>query len=194
MLGLLKPTDPAWARAAQADLPKLLVDHAHCELKAAQSALSIVSRNGGDHPQLVSPLLALAREETVHFEAALEAAAARGVRVPPPEPDTYVSMLMKEAKREGGGRSMLLDRLVIAALIEARSCERFKLLAEHLDDPELCELYRGLMASEARHYRLFVSIAEDIFGEARTHERLSTLAEREADVVSNLALGPTVHG
>jgi len=194
MLGLLKPTDPAWVDTVKNDLPRLLVDHAHCELKAAQSALSIVSRNAGDHPELVEPLIALAREETEHYEDVLKAARERGVRVPPPEPDDYVSSLMKAAKRDAGAQHPLLDRLLVAALIEARSAERFKLLAEHLDDPELSTFYRDLMASEARHYALFSSLAADIFGEETARARLKELATREAEVVDRLSLGPTVHG
>jgi tRNA-(ms[2]io[6]A)-hydroxylase len=192
MLGLLKPTDPTWVDAARQDLPRLLVDHAHCELKAAQSALSIVGRNAGAHPELVEPLLALAKEETEHFHDVLAQAGARGVRVHPPEPDGYVTALLRAAKQDS--RSPLLDRLVVSALIEARSCERFKLLAEGLDEPELAAFYRELMASEARHYRLFVSLGEEIFGEETTRERLEEMAEREAEVVGALALGPTVHG
>ncbi len=192
MLGLLKPTDPTWVDAARADLPRLLVDHAHCELKAAQSALSIVGRNAGTHPELVKPLLSLAREETKHFHDVLAEAEARGIRVHPPEPDRYVAGLLRAAKRDS--RSPLLDRLIVSALIEARSCERFKLLAEGLEEPELTTFYRELMASEARHYRLFVSLAERIFGTETTRERLEAMAEREAEVVGELSLGPTVHG
>ncbi len=192
MLGLLKPTDPTWVEAARADLPRLLVDHAHCELKAAQSALSLVGRNAGAHPELVEPLLALAKEETEHFHGVIAEAHARGVRVHPPEPDAYVAALMRAAKPDSS--SPLLDRLIVAALIEARSCERFKLLAEGLDEPELAAFYRDLMASEARHHRLFVSLAEQIFGKEGTRARLETMAAREAEVVGELALGPTVHG
>ncbi|RLB54955.1 MAG: tRNA-(ms[2]io[6]A)-hydroxylase [Deltaproteobacteria bacterium] len=194
MLGLLKPTDPAWVDAVKGNLEALLIDHAHCELKAAQSALSIVSRHGWDHPELAEPLLELAREETEHFRDVLKEARERGIRVPPPEPDKYVSALMKEAKRDGTPERRLLDRLLVSALIEARSCERFQLLAEGLDDPDLAAFYDRLMQSEARHYRLFTSLAEAIWGEEITRERFSVLAAREATVVDRLALGPTVHG
>ncbi|MBW2464254.1 MAG: tRNA-(ms[2]io[6]A)-hydroxylase [Deltaproteobacteria bacterium] len=194
MLGLLKPTDPSWVDAVKGDLEALLIDHAHCELKAAQSALSIVSRHSWDHPELAEPLLELAREETEHFRDVLKEARNRGVRVPPPEPDLYVSALMKEAKRDGTPDRRLLDRLLVSALIEARSCERFQLLAEGLDDPDLAAFYDRLMQSEARHYRLFTSLAEAIWGIEITRERLSVLAAREATVVDRLALGPTVHG
>lgn len=194
MLGLLKPTDPSWVDAVKGDLPALLIDHAHCELKAAQSALSIVSRHSWDHPELAEPLLDLAREETEHFRGVLAEAKSRGIRIPPPEPDKYVSALMKEAKRDGSAETRLLDRLLVSALIEARSCERFKLLAEGLDDPDLAAFYDELMKSEARHYRLFTSLAESIWGEEQTRARLNALAAREATVVDRLALGPTVHG
>jgi tRNA-(ms[2]io[6]A)-hydroxylase len=194
MLGLLAPTDPAWAAAAEGDLERLLTDHAHCELKAAQSALSIVGRWGGTHPSLVAPLLDLAQEETEHFRQVEHALRERGYTMPPPSPDEYVLALMQASKPEARDVPRLLDRLLVSALIEARSCERFKLLAEHLTDATLGDFYRELMASEARHHRLFVRLAEGLFGETVTRERLATLARREADITGKLALGPTVHG
>jgi tRNA-(ms[2]io[6]A)-hydroxylase len=194
MLGLLAPTDPAWARAAANDLERLLTDHAHCELKAAQSALSIVGRFGGAHPSLVAPLLDLAQEETEHFRKVEREARERGFAMPAPSPDDYVLALQKASKHEAKDVPRLLDRLLVSALIEARSCERFKLLADQLGDAPLGAFYRELMASEARHHRLFVRLAEEIFGEETTHARFATLARREAEITGTLALGPTVHG
>ncbi|MCA9602694.1 MAG: tRNA-(ms[2]io[6]A)-hydroxylase, partial [Myxococcales bacterium] len=123
MLGLLHPTDPAWVDTVEGELGRLLDDHAHCELKAAQSALSIVGRWGGAHPELVAPLVALAKEEMEHFEAVLAHATAHGVRLNPPAPDDYVLALQAATKREASDVPRLLDRLLVSALIEARSCE-----------------------------------------------------------------------
>ncbi len=164
-------------------------------IKAAQSALSLLARWGGEAPELLSPLTALAQEETEHFAAVQARIAERGGRLGPPASDGYVVALQKAA-RDGGSptRSPLLDRLLVSALIEARSCERFKLLATHLRSPELQGFYHGLMASEARHYRLFAGLAEQIFGVPEARDRLAVLAEREAAVADRLPLGPTVHG
>jgi tRNA-(ms[2]io[6]A)-hydroxylase len=194
MLGLLEATDPAWVDAVEGDLDGLLSDHAHCELKAAQSALSLVGRYGGAHPQLVAPLLELAREETEHFAQVHARVAARGAAIDLPSPDPYVVALRAIAKTEHPEVPVLLDRLLIASLIEARSCERFKLLSERLRSAELRAFYRELMASEAGHHRLFVSLAEDLFGAEPTRARLRALAEREGAIAGALPLGPTVHG
>lgn len=194
MLGLLAPTDPSWVQAAHRDLDRLLSDHAHCELKAAQTALSLVGRYGGEMPELVAPLVALAHEETEHFREVEAKVRARGANIGLPEPDAYVVALRKAARGDGQDAPALLDRLLISALIEARSCERFKLLAEELDDASLRAFYRELMAAEAGHYRLFMQLAEHRFGTSESRARFRTLAEREAALASSLPLAATVHG
>jgi len=194
MLGLLTPTDPGWVDAAQRDLPGLLSDHAHCELKAAQAALGIIGRFGTGAPSIVGPLTALAMEETAHFRAVHDRLVQRSVPLDRPEPDEYVNALWNMTKGERQTVPVLLDRLLVNSLIEARSCERFKLLAERLEDPELAAFYRGLMESEARHYRLFCSLAEELFGVDLTRARLLELARREAAIAGKLPLGPKVHG
>ncbi len=193
MLGLRAETDPAWVEAVEGDLPRLLSDHAHCELKAAQNALSILGRFGGEVPELVAPLVDLAQEETEHFRAAERHLVARGERFGHPESDPYVVALRKAADRRSDV-PVLLDRLLVAALIEGRSCERFRLLSEGLRSRELRSFYRELMVSEARHYRLFLGLAETIFGFREARARFDSLATREADIVSGLPLGPTMHG
>ncbi|MFK7991656.1 MAG: tRNA-(ms[2]io[6]A)-hydroxylase [Sandaracinaceae bacterium] len=194
MLGLLTPTDPAWVDTVEGNLDALLSDHAHCELKAAQSALALVARFGGEAPSIVEPLLALAHEETEHFEAVHEHISGRGGALGIPEADEYVGSLRKACRKDHGGIPPLLDRLLIHALIEARSCERFRLLSERLEPASLRPFYAELMQSEARHYRLFCRLAEELFGPEATRSRLAVLAQREADVVERLPLGPTVHG
>lgn len=193
MLGLLAATDPSWVETVERDLDRLLSDHAHCELKAAHSALSLVGRYAGEMPELVAPLLALAHEETEHFREVERAIRARGGALAIPASDPYV-VALKRLGRDADESPALLDRLLVSALIEARSCERFKVLAERLGDASLRAFYRDLMASEARHHRLFTGIAEARFGEDATRSRLRTLAEREASLASSLPLGPTVHG
>jgi tRNA-(ms[2]io[6]A)-hydroxylase len=195
VLGLLTPTDPAWVQAAEADLPGLLSDHAHCELKAAQSALSLLARFGGEAELLCEPLTALAREETEHFREVERKLRARGGRLGPPGPDDYVVQLRASAAGlRADGHPALLDRLLVAALIEGRSCERFRLLSEALGDAELRGFYRELMASEASHFALFSSLAAECFGVDDSRARFATLAAVEADIAQRLPLGPTVHG
>lgn len=194
MLGLMTPTDPSWVDAVEGDLDRLLSDHAHCELKAAQSALSLVARFAGEAPELVAPLMALAKEETGHFDQVHRRLAARDGALDLPGSDGYVVALRREVRRDHGRYPLMLDRLLINALIEGRSCERFRLLSERLGDADLRAFYRHLMESEARHFVLFKELAEDRFGRALTRERLGVLAEREATVADRLPLGPTVHG
>lgn len=195
MLGLLTPTDPSWVEAAQDDLGGLLSDHAHCELKAAQSALSLIGRYGGEMPALVGPLSALAHEETEHFNEVESQLRERGTRLGLPRPDEYVVQLRAAAREDHDPRRhVLLDRLLVAALIEGRSCERFRLLAQRLADPSLRELYRGLMAAEAQHFTLFTALAAQCFGNDASKRRFTVLAAREAAVAGRMPLGPTVHG
>lgn len=194
MLGLLTPTDPSWVDAVEGDLDRLLSDHAHCELKAAQSALSMVARFGGEAPELVAPLLALAKEETEHLEQVHQQIGDRDGALGMPEADGYVGALRAAARADHGACPVLLDRLLIHALIEGRSCERFRLLAERLKSRALRGLYRELMESEAAHYRLFCRLAERRFGRDDARARLAELASREAAIASALPLGPTVHG
>lgn len=194
MLGLLTPTDPRWVEAVEGELDRLLSDHAHCELKAAHSALSLVGRFGGEAPEIVAPLLALAKEETGHFDLVHRRIEGRGQVLAMPASDGYVVALRRAAREDHHDSPVLLDRLLISALIEGRSCERFALLARGLKDADLRAFYANLMESEARHYRLFCRLAEQRFGFDAARARLAELAKREADVVDQLPLGPTVHG
>lgn len=195
MLGLLTPTDPLWVQAADRDLDTLLSDHAHCELKAAQSALSLLGRFSGEAPELIAPLVALGREETAHFDLVASWIVARGGTIGLPSNDDYVRALRRSSSRDHhDGYPPLLDRLLVSALIEGRSCERFRLLSEHLKSVELRAFYRDLMASEARHFALFIELAKGRFGADDVRSRFTALAGREAEVASRLPLGPQVHG
>lgn len=195
MLGLLTPTDPLWVQAADRDLDTLLSDHAHCELKAAQTALSLLGRFSGEAPELIGPLVALAREETAHFDLVVAQVAARGRTIGLPSNDDYVRSLRGAASRDHhDGVPALLDRLLVSALIEGRSCERFRVLSEHLTSSGLRTFYRDLMASEARHFTMFIELAKGRFGADDVRSRFATLAGREAEVASRLPLGPQVHG
>lgn len=195
MLGLLHPTDSQWIDAVEGNLATLLQDHAQCELKAAHSALSLVGRYAGEMPSLAGPLLSLAREESEHVGLVHEQLKQRNLPLGHPNSDRYVTMLTAATKRNRhDGHPPLLDRLLMAALIEGRSCERFRLLSNALNDATLRVFYRDLMTTEARHFTLFNQLAAEAFGQQAARTRFATLAEREGEICRSLPLGPQVHG
>jgi tRNA-(ms[2]io[6]A)-hydroxylase len=199
VLCLTTATDPRWAERAVDDLPTLLADHAHCEMKAASNALSLAARL--PHlPKVARPLIALAKEELDHYDGVLAELERRGMVLPPPAVDTYAAELRKVARREGKSslEAALMDRLLVAALIEARSCERLGLVGKALaarGEPELAAFYEELFASEARHYRTFVELANVMMpDEAAVRVRLSEIAAAEGAIAARLGSSPTVHG
>jgi tRNA-(ms[2]io[6]A)-hydroxylase len=187
---LRSATDPRWLPVALARFDDTLADHAHCEKKAAASALKLVADHP-DRPELVRPLAKLAQEEMQHLLAVLNEMGRRGVALPPDAGDPYAQALVRLVR--GGGPGRLVDRLLVGALIEARSRERLALLAGGLDDPRLRELYERLAQSEAGHERLFVELAAGECGEAAALERLEALAVEEARIVAALPLLPRIH-
>lgn len=214
MLGLKTETDAAWAEEAMRDLGQVLVDHAHCEMKAASNALSLAARHP-DIPAIVRALTALAREEIDHFQRVLTLLEQRGLPLGSPPVDAYAAALRRAAAAESRGPRLgaLVDRLLVGALIEARSCERFKLLADALEragEREVSAFYTELLAAEARHYREFVDLAVIAASETDTGSaprptradviaRLEILAEREGAIVRDLGRHPaatraTIHG
>jgi tRNA-(ms[2]io[6]A)-hydroxylase len=206
MLGLKVATDGAWAAEALRDADAVLVDHAHCEMKAASNALSLAARHPGD-AALALALTDLAREEIDHFRRVVELLRSRGVALGPPPVDAYAADLRRASRdlpREAWA-TPLVDRLLVGALIEARSCERFKLLAEataaRRAEASLHALWDDLLAAEARHYRTFVDLAVRAAAgdRERVAARLDRLAELEGAIVSGLArraaqARATIHG
>lgn len=206
MFCLRVATDPAWARAAVKDLDAVLVDHAHCEMKAATNALSLVVRHPDDF-RLVHALTELAREELDHFRRVVTFIEGRGLTLGAPPVDDYAAALRRAQTRlPASSLPLVVDRLLFGALIEARSCERFKLLIEALpaSTPEdLRAFYQELFACEARHYRQYVDLAvlavgvEGAKGRGDVEARLELLAEAEGNIVRALAereTRATVHG
>lgn len=193
MLGLLNDTSPQWAALAREHLDVLLADHAHCELKAAQSALSLLARFAGEAPELTAPLLALAQEEGAHFAQVEAEMQRRGLSLGLPATDDYAQALRAAARATASGEP-LLDRLLVHALIEARSCERFRCLCDALPSGPLRDFYRDLLASEARHFALFYRLARGRFGHARTRTRFDVLRLAEADIAAGLGHSALVHG
>jgi tRNA 2-(methylsulfanyl)-N6-isopentenyladenosine37 hydroxylase len=182
-------TDPRWVEVAVSDLDRTLADHVHCEKKAAATALKLIA----DHPhrpRMVRSLAKLAQEETQHFLAVLVELQRRGAALRPDEGDPYARALLRLVSH---GKERLLDRLLVGALIEARSCERLQLLGEALPGERLREMYRRMAQSEAGHERLFVELAEEAFGLEPTRARLAELADAEARVVADLPLEPRIH-
>lgn len=180
MLHLAADTHPDWLAAALGDVGLLLLDHAHCERKAASTAISLTYRYGDD-AGLMAPLSALAREELAHFELVLGHLEARGLSFRRLEPAPYAARLLAAARKPEPDR--LVDTLLCCALIEARSCERMKLLAEALPEPALAALYRGLLASEARHHMTYVDLALARAPAEAVWPRLAELAAHEAAVL-----------
>lgn len=182
MLNLAAPTDPSWLPRALEHLDVVLLDHAHCEKKAASTAMNILFRYQ-KQDWLMRPLSEHAREELEHFELMLDVLNKRGIAFEPLAPSPYAKRLRGQCR--GAEPHRLVDTLLCCALIEARSCERMKMLSEHAPDAELRELYGSLLASEARHHTTFVDLAARVLPRAEVMERLAQLAQHEANVVND---------
>lgn len=193
MLGLKLPTDPRWARAAEMHLSEILTDHAYCEQKAASTAISLVVT----YPELsdlVTEMAALAREEMSHFEMVHKRIVERGLTLGRERKDEYVAAVTKFFAPDGDRMKRLVHRLLLAALIEARSCERFRVLSESVQDEELAQFYARLMASEANHYTMFLKFARK-YGQRDEVDRLwKELLAYEAQVVASFTNPERVHG
>ena len=193
MLGLKLPTDPRWVRLVEGDLQEVLTDHAWCEQKAASNAISLIVK----HPELtdlVEELTRIAQEEMAHFGQVLEKIRARGFTLGPERRDHYVNDILQFVRKDGTREERLVDRLLFAAMIEARSCERFRLLSEKVADDDLRTFYRDLMASEADHYTTFLGFARKYGGRVDVDTRWQEFLAYEADVVARYGKEPTMHG
>jgi tRNA 2-(methylsulfanyl)-N6-isopentenyladenosine37 hydroxylase len=193
MLGLKLPTDPRWVKLVDEDLQAVLVDHAWCEHKAASNAMSIVVRYP-EHTDLVLELTRIAQEEIEHFGMVVERIKARGWALTPERKDHYVNDLLQFVRKDGSREERLVDRLLFSAMIEARSCERFKLLSERSTDEDLRVFYRELMESEAGHYTTFIGFARQYGGSIDVNARWKEFLAFEADVVAQYGRTPTMHG
>ena len=190
MFCLRAPTDSAWAQNAARDLDSVLVDHAHCEMKAATNALSLVVRHPADL-ELVRSLTAIAQEELEHFARVYALMEARGLALRPDTKDRYVNPMLERLRH--GRNERFLDRMLLASVVEARAAERFGLLGEALEDPELSPMYRGFASGEEGHAELYPALAAKYFGADEIRERLDELARLEAEVVSALSPRATLY-
>jgi len=193
MLGLKLPTDPRWVNIAEKNIDEILIDHAHCEQKAASTAISLIV-SFPEYTDLVQEMIALVKEEMSHFKLVLDKLIAKGVILGRDRKDLYVLELLKFFPKGGSRTDQLVHRLLYAALIEARSCERFRLLSENLEDKELAKFYRDLMVSEANHYTLFLQFARN-YGELQeVNKKWDALLEYEAEIMKNLGTQESIHG
>ncbi|ASZ13750.1 tRNA-(ms[2]io[6]A)-hydroxylase [Chitinophaga pendula] len=194
ILGLKLPSDPRWVNLAAISLEDILTDHAFCEQKAATSCISLIQRYP-EKERLVAELAPIVTEEWGHFRQVLAEMKKRGMKLGKQRKDLYVNELMLR-QRKGGDpdKEQLLDKLLIFALIEARSCERFRLLSEGLEDPYLQEFYRKFMISEAGHYRLFIDLANEYLPEDQVRERWQEWLKIEADILKQMEVrGDRMH-
>ncbi|MDT0650006.1 tRNA-(ms[2]io[6]A)-hydroxylase [Autumnicola edwardsiae] len=193
MLGLKLPTDPRWADIAEKNIDEILIDHAWCEQKAASTAISLIVTYP-EYSELVTAMTALAREEMGHFKMVFDRILKRGYTLGHDRKDEYVIQLRNFFPKGGSRTTQLVHRLLIAGLIEARSCERFRLLSEKLEDQELAEFYRSLMVSEANHYTMFLQFARKYGDREVVDQKWQDLLEFEAQVMKDLGKKESIHG
>jgi tRNA 2-(methylsulfanyl)-N6-isopentenyladenosine37 hydroxylase len=185
ILGLKLPTDPRWVNLVEISIEEILTDHAYCEMKAAQTCMSLIQKYS-DRAQLVDELAPIAAEEWGHFRLVLAELKKRGLTLGRNHTDDYVNSLLNFERKGGHIERQLMDKLLINAMIEARSCERFRLLSEGLKDVSLRKFYRTFMVSEAGHYRLFVHLAKEYMPAKIVKQRWNELVIEEAAIMENL--------
>lgn len=193
MLGLKLPTDPRWVNIVEGNIHEILTDHAWCEQKAATNALSMVVNNP-NYTELVTALIKLAKEELEHFEMVHDLIKSRGLVLGLERKDNYVNELYKFMNKGGSRLTSLVDRLLFSAMIEARSCERFRVLSENIKDIELAKFYRDLMISEAGHYTMFIGFARQYGKGIDIDKRWKEWLEYEASIITSYGKSETIHG
>lgn len=191
-LGLKLPTDPRWVEIAEKDIEEILVDHAYCEQKAASSCISLIVQFP-EKSKLVSKLTPVVSEEWTHFEMVLEHLKKRKMSLGKVRKDEYVVRINQIVKKGGSRDEQLVEKLLLNALIEARSAERFKLLSKNISDKELATFYHELMVSEAGHYRNFLDLAKTYMPEDYVNQRWKQFLEEEAKILESLKPGKTMH-
>ena len=193
MLGLKLPTDPRWVNIVEKNIDEILTDHAYCEQKAASTAISLIV-SFPEYTELIEEMISLSREEMGHFKMVHDRIIARGKTLGRDRKDAYVLELIKFFPKGGSRTTQLVHRLLYAALIEARSCERFRLLSEQLEDKELAEFYHKLMVSEASHYTMFLKFARKYGNLEDVNKKWQDLLDYEAKIMKNLSTKEHIHG
>lgn len=193
ILGLQLPTDPRWINLAEMSLEEILTDHAYCEQKAALTCISLIQKHN-DREELVKELAPIVTEEWGHFRAVLAELEKRKLKLGKQRKDEYVNALLAFQIKGGSAEDNFLDKLLTMALIEARSCERFKRLSEGLDDAYLRKFYRKFMESEAGHYTLFINLAELYIKKEKVRNRWKEWLVYEAGLMKTMAVrGDRIH-
>lgn len=194
MFRLKLPTDPRWANIAKKNIEEILTDHAFCEQKAATTAITLITQFP-EKKELVAAMADLAREEMEHFQRVHEILVKRGYTLGKERRDEYVNDLASFIFQSGYGREeFLVNKLLFAAIIEARSCERFKVLSENIEDKELADFYRELMLSEANHYTLFIGFARKYAQNYDVNKRWQEILDQEAIIISKYGNKELIHG
>lgn len=193
ILGLQLPTDPRWVNLAAMSLEDVLTDHAYCEQKAATTCISLIQRYSSKE-KIVTELAPIVTEEWGHFRLVLAELQKRNLKLGKQRKDEYVNALIDFQKKGGAEEDRLLDQLLMMAMIEARSCERFKRLSEGLDDEYLRKFYRRFMESEAGHYTLFIELAETYIDKEKVRKRWNEWLQYEAEIMKKLEVrGDRIH-
>ena len=193
MLGLKLPTDPRWINVAEMNIDDILTDHAFCEQKAASTAISLIV-SFPEFTDLVNEMIGLVEEEMSHFKMVHDLIIKRGSVLGRDRKDQYVIDLLKFFPKGGSRTTQLTHRLLYAALIEARSCERFRILSENLKDQKLAKFYRKLMVSEAHHYTMFLNLARNYNDVVIVNKKWNELLVYEKKIIKNLNNSKTIHG
>jgi tRNA-(ms[2]io[6]A)-hydroxylase len=193
MLGLKLPTDPRWVNIVEKNIEEILTDHAYCEQKAASNAISCIIRFP-EYPDMVDEMVRISREEMEHFGMVHQELIKRGFKLGRERKDEYVHDLSVLLRPGGSKEQYFVDRMLFAAIIEARSCERFKLLSEEIADPDLKKFYFDLMASEAEHYATFIGFARKYANGIDVDQRWSEFLTFEAGLMEKYGKKETVHG
>jgi tRNA-(ms[2]io[6]A)-hydroxylase len=193
MLGLKLATDPRWVTIVESNIEEILTDHAWCEQKAASNAIYIIINNS-EKEELVTEMTRIALEEMEHFQMVHNIIKEKGLTLGRERKDNYVSDLVKFAKKDGSRNDALVERLLFAAMIEARSCERFRILSLNIKDAELAQFYHELMISEAGHYTTFLKFAKQYSEKINVDKRWQEWIDFEGSIIGNYGKTETVHG
>ncbi len=193
MLGLKLLTDPRWANIAEANLEEILTDHAWCEQKAATNAITLIANNS-EHHDLVEELTAIAIEEMEHFQQVVAIIKQRGYTLGRERKDDYVGKLVRFSKKDGSRNTAFIDRLLFAAMIEARSCERFRVLSLNIQDVKLAKFYHDLMVSEAGHYTTFLNFARKYTIDVDVEKRWKEWLDFEGKLIQSFGNKEAIHG
>ncbi|MDQ0475950.1 MULTISPECIES: tRNA-(ms[2]io[6]A)-hydroxylase [Chryseobacterium group] len=185
-------TDPRWANIAEGNLEEILTDHAWCEQKATTNAITIITMCP-EYPEIVTELLKIAQEELEHFQMVHEIIKKRGYEFGRERKDDYVGQLFKFIV-QGTRKEYIIDRMLFAAMIEARSCERFRVLTENIKDEELKTFYKDLMISEAGHYTTFIGFARQLGDVEKVNQRWEEWLDYEAEIIKSYGKKETIHG